>query len=392
MTASEFLNGRVCRTKYQLISCTNKKKQSSTPSLPDEIMFYILVWLPADILYHSVRYVCRQWYNIIQDPHFIKEQLSRSVTGLFSHKIEAPHGFQFTEFGKMGPVVTEVSLPFPGILLGTCNGLILFRPKNDVRTVSVVNPLTKQTVTLPRLSCLPYYCFSFSLACVFSKGEHKVLGTYINSGDKSLDCLMLTLGKDHAWKLIRREKLSDACHELWLNRTFSTGEFIYWARDTVSHVVALDVETEIFYEFPSPAVSKILAVQSRWIDVYYSERGKSLSCMVRHHPGLSVDVWVLSDPTSGEWKKIYKIDMDARALISLFDDGMYSLSEECRSLCPIAWVKNGDVLIFVVFGDSGPYVAFDVKTGKPFTFGRRERMSRSMWCGFSYSLVSWTTN
>lgn len=74
---------------------------------------------------------------------------------------------------------------------------------------------------------------------------------------------MLTLGKDHAWKLIRREKLSDVCHKLWLNRTFSTGEFIYWARDTVSHVVALDVETEIFYEFPSPAVSKILAVQSR---------------------------------------------------------------------------------------------------------------------------------
>lgn len=114
--------------------------------------------------------------------------------------------------------------------------------------------------------------------------------------------------------------------------------------------------------------------------------------MVRHHPGLPVDVWVLSDPTGGEWKKIYKIDMDARALISLFDDGMYSLSEECRSLCPIAWEKNDDVLIFVVFGDSGPYVAFDVKTGKSFTFGRRERMTSSMWCGFSYSLVSWTTN
>ncbi|KAF5951240.1 hypothetical protein HYC85_009184 [Camellia sinensis] len=143
MNAGKVSNGRVSCTR----SCSNKKKKSSIPSLPDEIIFCILAWLPADILYNSIRYVCRQWYNIINDPIFIKEQLLRCTTGLFIQQKRTPYRAQFVDFGKMNVALTEVNVPFPNTVLATCDGLVLFRDKQD--TLHVANPLTKQSLIVP---------------------------------------------------------------------------------------------------------------------------------------------------------------------------------------------------------------------------------------------------
>ena len=57
---------------------------------------------------------------------------------------------RFVELGKMNATVTEVSFPFPKKVLATCDGLEVFWDKRD-RTIHVVNPLTKQKVTVPKL-------------------------------------------------------------------------------------------------------------------------------------------------------------------------------------------------------------------------------------------------
>ncbi|KAH7839342.1 hypothetical protein Vadar_002932 [Vaccinium darrowii] len=395
MTAREVLNGRVGQTKYQPISCANKKKQSSS-TLPDEIMFCILVWLPADILYQSARYVCRQWYNIIQDPHFIKKHLIRSVTGFLVQQDFSRHGVMFTKFGKRDPIVTEMSLPFLGMVLTTCNGLLLFQHM-EARTVHVVNPLTKQMVALPQFSH-PIGGFPFcSFGYAKSKGEYKVVRPYERCrGDRASNCEMLTLGKDHAWRLVHCDNLSDVGGTFWQFDSYPAGGFIFWAYGSCSHIVALDVESEIFYEFPVPAgesQADAVGLSARLSHVHYFRRGESLSCMVWYGPGLSFDVWVLSDPISGEWKKIFKINMNAIAdgIIRLFSLPYGGLRpwKEFSFLHPIAWVENGDVVIFYSFFQ-GPYIAFNVKTGKTFKFGSCIKTEWRHMFGFSYSLVSWT--
>ncbi|XP_058215100.1 putative F-box/kelch-repeat protein At3g17540 [Rhododendron vialii] len=201
MTAGAVLNGRAGRKNYKLVPCSKKKKMSGESSLPDELIFDILVCLPAYVLYKSTRYVCWQWYEIIHDPLFCKEQLLRSSSSLLMQYSYTPHTGEFAEFGEMSATAIEINFMFPNRVLSTCNGLVLFCNPHDPSTLHVANPLTKQTVTVPPFKCHPDgSCISF--ACAYSKMEYKVLCTYGPDGGKH-NCMMLTLGKDHAWKPIK---------------------------------------------------------------------------------------------------------------------------------------------------------------------------------------------
>ncbi|GFY80581.1 hypothetical protein Acr_01g0003900 [Actinidia rufa] len=108
MSAGKAQNGNIRCGKFQSIACSNRKKKSCVPSLPKEIVFFILVRLPTDILYNSVQYVCWQWYSIIRNPCFIYEHLHRFTTsGLFIQYDRLPYTPCFAELGKANATVTE---------------------------------------------------------------------------------------------------------------------------------------------------------------------------------------------------------------------------------------------------------------------------------------------
>ncbi|KAI8528265.1 hypothetical protein RHMOL_Rhmol12G0136800 [Rhododendron molle] len=226
MAVAKVLDGRISHEKYETISY--KKQKNNMTSIPQEMIYCILARLPADVLHNSIRYVCRQWYNIIQDPHFIKEQLLCSTAGLFIQHDSALHTPQFVELGNVKEAtVTEIRLPCSKRVLDTCDGLPNEEEEN--RTVHVVNPLTKQ-------------------------------------------------------------------RELFIGLVIT---MVY------EYVIALDVESEILHEIPSP---EVIGLGHRYI--FYTGKGKSLCCMVRYFPGTILDVWVLSDPMSGVWRKLHQIDFD----------------------------------------------------------------------------------
>ncbi|XP_058215098.1 uncharacterized protein LOC131326360 [Rhododendron vialii] len=386
MTARAVLNGRAGCKNYKLVPCS-KKKVSGEPSLPDELIFYILVWLPAHVLYNSTRYVCWQWYKIIHDPLFCKEQLLHSSTGLLLQDHHVPHIAQFAEFGEMSATLTDIKFKFPSRVLSTCNGLVLFCNPHDPSTLHVANPLTKQTVTVPPLKCHPDgSCISF--ACAYSKMGYKVLCTYGPDGDKH-NCVMLTLGKDNAWKQINRQKLSDRGWSMIKYRPFSIGQFLYWADRREKSVVVLDVESELFNEFRSPAV---LTWRSH-TSIFYQRRGRTLSCSLMTKCRSLMDVLVLSDPTSGEWRMLYKIDFGAQKhLLTGMNHASFPPSgDEALLFVPIAWVNKGDVLVLYISrpsGYSGSYFAFNVKTGNFFKVGSKDYCVFDVCCGYAHSLDS----
>ena len=224
MTAEEVLNGRVSCTNSKTVACSSDNKKSSIPFLPEEIISRILIWLPADILYNSMRYVCRQWYNIINGPLFAEEHLRCSTVGLFSQHIVPPHIAQLTVLGKMNATVTEMSFPFPNRVLVTCDGLVLFTDKHN-RTIYVANPLTKQRVTIPSFTSHSFVSY-FSLARARSTKEYKVMCTYSPSGGKDF-CVIVTVGKDLAWRPINCQNLSESGQRLIRYPSISTGGFLY---------------------------------------------------------------------------------------------------------------------------------------------------------------------
>ncbi|XP_057496917.1 F-box protein At3g08750-like isoform X2 [Actinidia eriantha] len=403
MNSGKARNGNIRCRKFQTIACSNRKEKSCVASLPEEIVFFILVRLPADILYNSAQYVCWQWYSIIRNPCFIYEHLLRSTTsGLFIQYDRLPYTPCFAELGKRNATVTEVSFPFPIEVLATCDGLVLFRDRQNRdgpvlfsnrknMTIRVANPLIKKVATVPPLTVQGYHYSYFSLVRARSTREYKVVFAYgSNLRIEDFDCMVVTLGKDHAWKLIKN-KFPNSCRKLFCCRALSKGGFLYWAHFDFPFVVTLDVESEMFYEFPIPAA----LCEGRYTVPYYLTRGKSLSCMVQFlgSPGIMFwDVWDLCDPMSGEWKKLYRIEWDFKnSRPRQVFKGLPSRSAVMSDILPIAWVNNGEVVLFCVSCSPGPYVAYNVKTGETFTFGSHTSyVWWYFWRDYAYSLV-WLT-
>ncbi|GFZ01914.1 hypothetical protein Acr_15g0005230 [Actinidia rufa] len=302
---------------------------------PEEIVFFILVRLPADILYNSA-----------QDRQNMDD--------------------------------------------------LEFRDRRK-RTIRVANPLIKKVATVPPLTVQGYHYYYFSLACTRSRREYKVVvfayGSNLRFED--FDCMVVTLGKDHAWKLINNStKFPSSCPKLFCYRPLSKGGFLYWAHFDLPFVVTLDVESEMFYEFPSTTAF----CEGGYTAVNYLIRGKSLSCMVQllGSPGIMFwDIWDLCDPMRGEWKKVYRIEWDFKKRRSrqVFKGLLYRPPRPAvkTAFVPIAWVNNGEVVLFCVSCSPGPYIAYNVKTRETFTFGGQ--VYDEGWCfgrDFAYSLV-WLT-
>ncbi|XP_057498358.1 uncharacterized protein LOC130782913 [Actinidia eriantha] len=314
MTAEEVLNGRVSCTNSKTVACSNNKKESSIHFIPEEIISHILIWLPADILYNSTR------------------------------------------------------------VLATCDGLVLFSDKHN-RTIYVANPLTKQRATIPTFTSHPSVSH-FSLARAHSTKEYKVMHTYIPSGGKDF-CGIVTVGKDLAWRPINFQKLSESGQRLITYTSISTGGFLYWASNNYPCGVALDVESEMFYDFHCPVVAN-----KNKCGVYLA-RGNYLSCLVLFNLRASMDVWELSDPLIGEWRKLYKIDWN------VIKCTLSHTLKEVLSFGPIAWVNRGEVLVFYSFREQHTYAAHNVKTGETFRFGSCYEFEKLQFRQYyAHSLVS----
>ena len=125
------------------------RRRPSIPYLSPEIIFNILVYLPADILYNVMRYVCREWYNIISSPTFIDAHLLKVDRGMLIKQILPDCNIHYVKMVKNDlPEIIEVdSSHLPKYGTSSCNGLVLMAKSQDGNRY-VANLVTKE-VTLP---------------------------------------------------------------------------------------------------------------------------------------------------------------------------------------------------------------------------------------------------
>lgn len=119
----------------------NKKTSSSSSSilsLPKAVIYSILILLPAEILYHVMRYVCRDWNEIINHQSFIKEHFRLHFSndhGLLI-QIETPIHARATYYADLGSIdnkftsngnarVMKYGLQFIEKPLCSCHGFLL---------------------------------------------------------------------------------------------------------------------------------------------------------------------------------------------------------------------------------------------------------------------------
>ncbi|KAL7122777.1 hypothetical protein ACP275_01G064900 [Erythranthe tilingii] len=306
-------------------SIIRKRCSTNIESLPDELVFLILLELPAEDIYDSAMLVCKKWYEMIDTDEFVHSHFQHSTPGLLiqnrTHKYDRA---VFAAIRKGKIEISKFGYKFTDRALASCNGLVLNHYSENDYALQIVNPATKQRlfVTPPFTKKVSRHN-SFGIVHVASTMAYKVFHTYFHYTNEYLytwGCSLLTVGVDKYW---RRVHIRPVFQETTIVHTTqqTTEGFMHWIWSN-DCVLTLNVETEVITSTPVPRGCK-------HVPKWYLSKGKYLS-LVALCGDSSFDVWEMKSET-GEWTKTYKVDFEP-------------LSKYGR-VTPVAWLKHGEVLV-----------------------------------------------
>ncbi|KAL3629260.1 hypothetical protein CASFOL_026482 [Castilleja foliolosa] len=334
-----------CSTHASYPRSCERKRLTDIESLPDEVLFEVLLRLEAQDIYDSARLVCSKWYHMIHTHTFIYAHLQRSTYGLLFQSMSRGDSF-FIYVGESGEV--EISenryskLTYPGV--SSCNGLLLdFKRQIDYKydAIYVSNPATRQIISLPHFddskinNC--YYGIAYAAAsmeykavvlfCLFCPGE-----------DKKTMFFILTIGVDNSWRTVGSE-----CELLQTKEFFDapliTEGFVHWYSRYTSEVLTMDIETEIITETSGP-IHRVVYGDQRKI---YLSTGIYLSLLIPCGK-FSWEVWEMKPKIDYRWRKVWDISLEDHKCSVIQRNRI----NQFEYLIPIGWLKYLEVLVFVV--------------------------------------------
>ncbi|XP_074306695.1 uncharacterized protein LOC141641954 [Silene latifolia] len=280
------------------IPCKRNKVVKCILYLPRDIIFNILLLIPATFLHQVVRYVCKQWNDIVNDSRFIKAHCQLSSVGLLVQSPLDPPQVYYIE----GDNSKEFAFPYPGRIYGSFNGLVLFQDMNNPQILSVINPLTKARMNLPPVQGLKYLsCIGFAIT---SCGHYKVVVAVHDAHHyPKIHVMVFTIGIDKAWRFIDLQGNSKMeCRVPYFLPLFIAG-MLYWC-NYYYPCYAMDVDTETIYDLPKPDDFVQNFNQSFFISL-----GAGLGLIVNKTDERRL--WKLTDVKSGEWTEVVGININA---------------------------------------------------------------------------------
>ncbi|KAL8055516.1 hypothetical protein ABFX02_04G061000 [Erythranthe guttata] len=335
------------------------KKSSITniESLPDDLVFEILVHLSAEDIYENAILFCRRWSHLIRTHDFIHAHLVHhsSNPGLLIHDggmekdmvfVASRNGrtelsnFNFKFTCKKNSWHFHYKFTCEKNCWSSCNGLIL-EYDSSRRALQITNPAIKTRFAVPVISRrISSKVRSSSIAYSPASKEFKVV--IVHGSSSGLACAIVTVGVHNSWREVCTQHLStEAKNHLKRSKPIITDGYIHWAKDDSNPnpcVLTLNVETETIAQYHHVLRGKSGGNR-------YLSTGKSLSLFIRRDY-ISMEVWEMESGT-GEWTNTCNVNFEARKReIKQFADvdaGMTFL------LRPAGWLKYREVVVFRVW-------------------------------------------
>ncbi|XP_074289874.1 uncharacterized protein LOC141615400 [Silene latifolia] len=286
-----------------LVPCKRRKKEKNILYLPREIIFNILVRVPAQVLHDTVRYVCKLWFEIVRDADFVTVHRQISPTGFPTQPAWSHLPYYYIDVDTASLKVTKVGVSAPTRVLCCYNDLVLLSDSTNEEILHVVNVVTKVETSLPPLVGFRSNYGSIGLA-VDSSGHYKVV--YVTSS-QHVYMRVFTIGVDEAWRFIDLQGIhisAIAQSSMLYSRPDCFGGFIYWLKMPKCYLgLALDVNTETIYQFSKPN---------------YLVQGDHSTCVIGIGTGVGLiytrepltwKIWKLTEVKSGQWTELACIDV-----------------------------------------------------------------------------------
>ncbi|KAL3615692.1 hypothetical protein CASFOL_041353 [Castilleja foliolosa] len=333
----------------------NMPKATNIESLPDDVLFEILLRVPAQHLYDSSRLVCHKWFNMIKTRKFAHSHFQRSTPGLLAvDLLKIEHTFMTMQNGRIE--MSKWSYGNSHIVESSCNGLVLEVDLNLKRYIT--NHVTKQRFALPTLLSENHVMASqwFALAYVASSTSYKVVGvSYPDVLDCDLVCAIMTVGVDKDWRRrVSTQHLSLKAKTLFRGSPLITPGFVHWARkDYFECVLTMNVVSETITQIPGPC----LRDDGKSVWCRYLPMGNYLSMFIGRSE-FSWEVWKMK-PETGEWTKMPSIELEPQKVPKYLFIEFEKRRFLEHMLVPIGWSNSHEVLFFNVCLHT---VAYNVRT------------------------------
>ncbi|XP_073312078.1 putative F-box only protein 15 [Primulina huaijiensis] len=291
------------------------RKRQRRKYLPLEIFSKVLLHLPAQVLHDAARYVCRDWNLVIRSQNFIYNHLEDSNSGLI---IQGPGSLKktFVEMRQGCLEISKFDFGFDDLVTSSCNGLVLTTDVSNLHILIVVNPVTKQRLSLPPFFRPLYFADFCGFAFVVPSMEYKVVTSY-GSTFGNIQCAVLTIGVDQVWRQIDIQHLSLTTRKALWSLPLTTGAFVHWIYEAV--VLTLNMETETIHQFSRPPVGLIYG------NFLPMENNLTYVCVAND---FLWEVWEMNLET-GVWNKSFSFDLGIQ--VSRYKD-FFWFAEEFSSL------------------------------------------------------------
>ncbi|KAL3629233.1 hypothetical protein CASFOL_026455 [Castilleja foliolosa] len=331
------VNNRSTHT-YCPRSC-KRKRLTEIESLPDEVLFDVLVRLPAHDIYDSARLICSKWYHMIHTRTFIDANFQHSTYGLlFQSKYREDSVFLYV--GESGRVEiskirnNKLRCPVPT----SCNGLVLELQRGSNYNLYVSNPATSQVFALPPFVGYLINYQSFAIGYAAASMEYKAAILVSPAIGKKNICCILTIGVDKSWRTTGSECVSLATTRALWSAPLITEGFVHWCDIATNDVLTMNLETEIFTETSGPTPK---GKPKQWNT--YLSTGRYLS-LLRPCGDFCWEVWEMKPKIDYRWRKVWDISLESHKCSTFQRFGFHKYNY----LTPIGWLKYLEVLIFKI--------------------------------------------
>ncbi|XP_074321225.1 F-box protein CPR1-like [Silene latifolia] len=285
-------------------------------TFPIDLLTEILLLLPAKTLLRCA-VVCKLWYHLIRDLHFVNLHLQRSLaTKTNLHFVIRTPMLHLTDFDTFENI-RELDYPFKhpehgGVdVVGTCNGLLCLLESEYFQLI-IYNPTTQTNRLLPWLPveeqlAYPHGRFNFGFGFDTVSQDYKCVRigqTYSSDPDSYYCRVMVYSFNNHSWRrgpdvpyFFYNHYRSDALlHETmhWVGA--GSGD------DRMPRpIVAFSLQDESFSSLTLPEFNA---------EHYSSLTVQVLDgclCFLVSYLG-DCDVWIMEEyGVSGSWKKLFKV-------------------------------------------------------------------------------------
>lgn len=276
-----------------------------------DIPCQILSLLSAKTLHH-LKYVSREWHDLISDRSFIVFQIKKEepVSGFFFQEVfewadgEAMQSISYIPVGTVNVNVHRAVLSFLPesiVILSLNNGLVCCRSCFPISepSIYICNPLNKQYVTLP----WPNLPVSTSVALVFDPIQNPietftdfllVAVSHVEMQEDEFGFLFdIYSSKERSWK---KSKESCQCNQkLAKNKGMLVGGKLYWLTEG-SEILMFDPENELSWLIMPP-----IPVEGfdNMPEMCIGELEGKLHCVIISVEG--VQLWIIDDEFASQW-------------------------------------------------------------------------------------------